>query len=95
MFWKYATVAAVASLQTFIVLDGWPHLLPSVRKATFITSTTTGAVLPSDPIQAAHLCRNTGEQASGTNRICYYQCPGSGAAITVPISSFCPVSINQ
>ena len=40
-------------------------------------------------------CFKTGEETSGMNKICYYDCMGSGAAITVSAVSICPLTINQ
>ena len=45
--------------------------------------------------KVAIMCFMTGEQISGMNKICYYDCMGSGAAITVSAVSLCPLSINQ
>ena len=39
-------------------------------------------------------CIYTGEQMSGINKICYYDCAGSPAAITVPAYDLCPMSID-
>jgi hypothetical protein len=43
----------------------------------------------------ALLCLKTGEQTSGLNKICYYNCAGSGAAITVRLTELCPLSIDR
>jgi hypothetical protein len=40
-------------------------------------------------------CFRTGEQVSGMNKICYYNCLGSAAAITISAVSLCPLSIQQ
>jgi len=48
-----------------------------------------------DPIQVAVICFFQYEQTSGTNKICYYNCLGSTAAITIPSFSLCPLSINR
>jgi hypothetical protein len=45
--------------------------------------------------QAAMVCLFTGEQTSGLNKICYYSCAGSAAAITVSAAKLCPLSIQQ
>ena len=45
--------------------------------------------------QLALICFNTGEESSGLNKICYYDCGGSRAAITVRSTSLCPLSINR
>jgi hypothetical protein len=39
-------------------------------------------------------CFLTGEQMSGMNKICYYDCAGSSAAITVSSVSLCPLTIQ-
>ncbi len=41
------------------------------------------------------LCFKTGEQISGMNKICYYNCAGSEAAITVGVAELCPLSIER
>lgn len=46
-------------------------------------------------IQTAAICFKTGERTSGMNKICYYDCLGSTAAITVSAVSLCPLSIDQ
>ena len=40
-------------------------------------------------------CFKTGEETSGTNKICYYDCLGSAAAITISSVSLCPLTINR
>lgn len=40
-------------------------------------------------------CFKTGEQTSGMNKICYYDCLGSPAAITISAVSLCPLSIKR
>lgn len=47
------------------------------------------------PIRVAATCFATGEQVSGMNKICYYDCLGSQAAITISSVSLCPLSINR
>lgn len=43
----------------------------------------------------AVLCLLTGEQVSGLNKICFYNCAGSGAAITIKSYQLCPQTINR
>jgi hypothetical protein len=50
---------------------------------------------PAKPIKVAIMCFSTGEQVSGMNKICYYDCLGSAVAITVSSVSLCPLSINR
>jgi hypothetical protein len=40
-------------------------------------------------------CFKTGERTSGMNKICYYDCLGSEAAITIKSTELCPLSINR
>lgn len=47
------------------------------------------------PIQTAAVCFFQGEQRSGMNKICYYNCMGSTVAINVSSIAFCPLSINR
>jgi hypothetical protein len=47
------------------------------------------------PIKVALMCFKTGEQVSGMNKICFYNCAGSDAAITVSAAQLCPLSINR
>lgn len=47
------------------------------------------------PVLLAMTCFATGEQTSGMNKICYYDCLGSQAAITISSVALCPLSINR
>lgn len=47
------------------------------------------------PMQLALLCLLTGQQVSGQNKICYYNCVGSVAAITVKAYELCPPQIQR
>jgi hypothetical protein len=49
----------------------------------------------SKPVQTAVACFKTGEETSGMNKICYYNCLGSRAAITISSVSLCPLTIEQ
>lgn len=40
-------------------------------------------------------CFKSGEEISGMNRICYYNCMGSTAAITISVGKLCPLTIRQ
>lgn len=46
-------------------------------------------------IQASVTCFSKGEQTSGMNKICYYDCLGSAAAITISAVSLCPLTIKN
>lgn len=49
-----------------------------------------------DPaVQRVATCFGNGETSSGMNKICYYDCLGSPAAITIPITSLCPLTIQR
>jgi len=43
----------------------------------------------------AMICFYVGEEISGLNKICYYDCLGSKAAITISSVALCPLSIER
>ena len=45
--------------------------------------------------QVAVMCTKSGEQTSGMNKICYYNCLGSQVAINVSATALCPLSIDH
>jgi hypothetical protein len=45
--------------------------------------------------QLAVVCFYKGEQSSGMNKICYYDCLGSMAAITIQAVQLCALNIDQ
>jgi hypothetical protein len=48
------------------------------------------------PAQSTGLmCFSKGETQSGMNKICYYDCAGSAAAMTVSAVTLCPLSIQR
>ena len=47
------------------------------------------------PLILAVTCMKKGEKVSGMNKICYYDCLGSGAAITISSTSLCPLTIRR
>lgn len=53
------------------------------------------AMTPKPAPQFALVCFGTGEQISGMNKICFYNCAGSGAAITISSVKLCPLTINR
>ena len=52
-------------------------------------------VYPTLVANSAVTCFKTGEQVSGMNKICYYNCAGSTAAITISSVALCPLTIEQ
>jgi hypothetical protein len=47
------------------------------------------------PVRVAVACYNTGEETSGLNKICFYDCLGSRAAITIAAHELCPLWITR
>lgn len=43
----------------------------------------------------ATLCFKSGENVSGMNKICFYNCLGSTVAITIGSIELCPLTINN
>ena len=66
-------------------------LLSALCFVALVLAATTYEPRPADAI----MCFKTGEQISGLNKICYYDCAGSTAAITIKSYELCPLSINQ
>ncbi|WP_339645546.1 hypothetical protein [uncultured Porticoccus sp.] len=46
-------------------------------------------------LELAYRCSKSGEQTSGRNKICYYNCMGSTVAITISNPGICPLTINR
>ena len=57
--------------------------------------TETPALPQSRPLQLATTCFGKGEQTSGMNKICYYDCLGSTVAINIPAYQICPITIEN
>lgn len=45
--------------------------------------------------KVAATCFHKGEQTSGMNKICYYDCLGGTVAITISSISLCPLTIDN
>ena len=45
--------------------------------------------------EVAALCFGAGEETSGMNKICYYDCLGGKVAITIKSHKLCPLTIND
>ena len=73
-------MAAASQLMPALALEA-PNTTPIPRQ----TSNT----------QVAVTCFFRYEQTSGMNKICYYDCLGSLAAITISSVRLCPLTINQ
>ena len=52
-------------------------------------------VKPSPKLKLAMTCFKTDEQISGMNKICFYDCLGSQAAITISSVGLCPLTIDR
>ncbi|CAN7651260.1 hypothetical protein LJR225_005139 [Phenylobacterium sp. LjRoot225] len=70
-------------------------LAASLAALTFGAATPQKAPPAEKPIRVAMMCTKTGEQVSGMNKICFYDCAGSAAAITIGAVQLCPLSINR
>lgn len=51
--------------------------------------------IPGPQPAEATMCFKTGEQVSGMNKICYYDCLGSTVAINVKSYELCPLTIDR
>ncbi len=62
------------------------------------TATANELATPVSPVpdtQVAATCFKTGERSAGMNKICYYDCLGSPAAITIKSYQLCPLTIRD
>ena len=66
-----------------------------IIKSLIIAIVLLGSTVYPTLVANAVTCFSTGEETSGMNKICYYDCLGSSAAITVSSVSLCPLSINR
>ena len=65
-------------------------------KALILGSVMLGSlVYPTLVANSAMTCLKSGEQISGMNKICYYNCPTGSAAITIKSYQLCPLSIQR
>lgn len=49
----------------------------------------------SHPTRLALLCFGNGEQSGGMTKVCFYNCNGSPAAITIGSAQLCPLTIQR
>lgn len=64
--------------------------------AALISATLLYSPAPNPSKQRmAALCFFTGQQVSGMNKICFYNCLGSQAAITIGALALCPINIDR
>jgi len=48
-----------------------------------------------EEFKVAGTCFSSGEQISGLNKICFYDCVSGGKAITIKSTSLCPLTIRD
>jgi hypothetical protein len=53
------------------------------------------ALQPVPTMQHQTMCFSRGEQVAGMNKICFYDCLGSGHAVTQSAVSLCPLSVTR
>lgn len=67
-----------------------------IAAALAATTATPARDLPPGSFRVAEVtCFKKGEEVSGLNKICYYDCVGSKVAITIGAAQLCPVTIKQ
>lgn len=83
----------ISAGQAFAADDGRPT--GDTLKLAALEAITPEATEPDTRTRVALMCFKTGERISGLNKICYYNCAGSEAAITIKSHQLCPLSINR
>ena len=93
MFRRLFLTASVSLLMTSVSaaeIDATPSQAAQVSPLELLESR-----MRNGEVVLALMCFSSGERVSGMNKICYYDCAGSTAAITVSSVSLCPLSINN
>lgn len=70
-------------------------ILATALAAVGLPTPHQSAPPPAKRIQVATMCMKTGEQVSGMNKICYYDCLGSTVAVTIGATELCKLTINR
>lgn len=87
---KFLNIIALA----VVLIAGTANASNAIKLDPFVPSQAGSSAL-SPSIKVAATCYKSGEQISGMNKICYYNCMGSTKAINVKNYQLCPLSIND
>lgn len=68
------------------------HLI-AISFGIFILSSTASVPVVATTLPAQAMCMKTGERISGMNKLCYYNCLGSGHVVTQSSVSLCALSV--
>jgi hypothetical protein len=71
------------------------YLIGMVVLATVVNCPAPQQLTTPKQRYAELVCFKTSEKISGLNKICFYNCVGSEAAITVSSAELCPLSIKH
>lgn len=77
-----------------VLISGTANASNPLKLDPFVPS-QAGSLASSPSIKVAATCFKTGEQTSGMNKICYYNCMGSTKAINVKSYELCPITVND
>ena len=61
----------------------------------FLLGLVVAAACSAGMLAAGEFCSAAGQQTSGLNTVCYYQCPSGMAAMTIRSYQICPVSLSR
>jgi hypothetical protein len=86
--WAYSIISASSNVAASAAMAGTARNLAIHGSALAEQSI-------SKKIRVAVMCMGAGEEVSGFNKICYYDCLGSRTAITIKSTSLCPLTINR
>ncbi len=70
------------------------YLIASIL-AVFLSNSAEGPRRSLPGRQLASICFQSGEQESGMNKICYYDCISGTVAITIGAFELCPLTIDR
>jgi len=94
------TLSRIIAVSVFGIFAGSSVATPEKASVDFFATPYVSVFEQLDkpdqkPMQLAVTCFGSGERTSGMNKICYYDCLGSTAAITISSVELCPLTINQ
>ena len=92
----FAAIAVASLAFTDSAVSGEPDRLGEyLNLANLGHDNTEKSRQKNSEVEIAVVCFKTGEKTSGMNKICFYDCLGSAAAITIGATQLCPLTINR
>lgn len=95
---QHGEFSATRTILLPVAIAGAVVLVAAAASESSTNHSTNSSVRPSYGSSSAHstgtVCHFTREVPSGMNKICYYNCLGSGHAMTINAVQLCPLTIG-